>query len=223
MSRAFQPVGSARLRWESETRDMEESRSPGAGLTRELALLLLLATLWGASYSFIKLGVATIAPITLIAWRTLIAGVLLLLVMRWRGVTMPTDAATWRRFAVQACLNSVIPWTLIAWGERSVDAGLATILNSAAPIFTFLFTALVTRHETTTPRKLLRRHGGHGRDLPDRRRQGARSGGARSFGRKSRSSRPRSATLAARFSAAGSRAWIRWRPPQARCCAARRC
>jgi drug/metabolite transporter (DMT)-like permease len=74
--------------------------------------------------------------------------------MRWRGVTMPTDAATWRRFAVQACLNSVIPWTLIAWGERSVDAGLAAILNSAAPIFTFLFTALVTRHETTTPRKL---------------------------------------------------------------------
>jgi drug/metabolite transporter (DMT)-like permease len=133
---------------------MEESRSPRTGLTRELALLLLLATLWGASYSFIKLGVATIPPITLIAWRTLIAGVLLLLVMRWRGVTMPTDAATWRRFAVQACLNSVIPWTLIAWGERSVDAGLAAILNSAAPIFTFLFTALVTRHETTTPRKL---------------------------------------------------------------------
>jgi drug/metabolite transporter (DMT)-like permease len=133
---------------------MEESRSPRTGLTRELALLLLLATLWGASYSFIKLGVATIPPITLIAWRTLIAGVLLLLVMRWRGVTMPTDAATWRRFAVQACLNSVIPWTLIAWGERSVDAGLATILNSAAPIFTFLLTALVTRHETTTPRKL---------------------------------------------------------------------
>ena len=27
----------------------------------------LLATLWGASYSFIKLGVATIPPITLIA------------------------------------------------------------------------------------------------------------------------------------------------------------
>jgi drug/metabolite transporter (DMT)-like permease len=133
---------------------MEESRSPRRGLTRELALLLLLATLWGASYSFIKLGVATIPPITLIAWRTLIAGVLLLLVMRWRGVTMPTDAATWRRFAVQACLNSVIPWTLIAWGERSVDAGLATILNSAAPIFTFLLTALVTRHETTTPRRL---------------------------------------------------------------------
>jgi drug/metabolite transporter (DMT)-like permease len=120
----------------------------------ELALLLLLATLWGASYTFIKLGVATIPPITLIAARTAIAGLLLLIIMWGRGVRMPRDIPTWRRFLFQACLNSVVPWTLIAWGERSVDAGLATILNSAAPIFTFLFTALVTHHEAATPRKL---------------------------------------------------------------------
>jgi drug/metabolite transporter (DMT)-like permease len=130
---------------------MEETR-PNMAL--ELALLLLLATLWGASYTFIKLGVATIPPITLIAARTAIAGLLLLVIMWARGVRMPRDIPTWRRFLFQACLNSVIPWTLIAWGERSVDAGLATILNSAAPIFTFLFTALLTRHEAASPRKL---------------------------------------------------------------------
>jgi len=110
--------------------------------------------LWGASYTFIKLGVATIAPITLIAARTAIAGLLLLAIMRWRGVRLPRDGATWRRFLLQACLNSVIPWTLLAWGERSVDAGLATILNSASPIFAFLLTAAVTRHEAAPPRKL---------------------------------------------------------------------
>lgn len=120
----------------------------------ELGLLVVLATLWGGSYTFIKLGVATIPPITLIAARTAIAGLLLLAAMRARGVPMPTDAATWRRFAFQAVLNSVIPWTLIAWGERHVDAALATILNSAAPIFTFLLTAIITRHEATSPRKL---------------------------------------------------------------------
>ena len=124
-------------------------------LATELALLLLLATLWGASYTFIKLGVATIAPITLIAARTAIAGLLLVAIMRWRGVRLPRDGATWRRFLLQACLNSVIPWTLLAWGERSVDAGLATILNSASPIFTFLLTAALTRHEAASPRKLV--------------------------------------------------------------------
>ena len=123
-------------------------------IAAELALLVGLATLWGGSYTFIKLGVATIPPITLIAARTTIAGLLLLVVMWARGIPMPTDGATWRRFAFQAVLNSVIPWTLIAWGERHVDAALATILNSAGPIFTFLLTAVVTRHEATSPRKL---------------------------------------------------------------------
>ena len=68
---------------------------------------------------------------------------------------MPTDAATWRRFLFQACLNSVIPWTMIAWGERTLDAGLATILNSTSPIFTFFLTLAVTRHEALTSRKLI--------------------------------------------------------------------
>jgi drug/metabolite transporter (DMT)-like permease len=120
----------------------------------ELALLMFLAALWGGSYTFIKLGVATIPPVTLIAGRTLIAGLLLLLIMVWRGVRLPKDAATWRRFLFQACLNSVIPWTLIAWAERSVDAGLATILNSSSPIFTFFLTLALTHQDPPSWRKL---------------------------------------------------------------------
>jgi drug/metabolite transporter (DMT)-like permease len=133
---------------------MEQAQSPRPGVALELALLVLLATLWGGSYTFIKLGVATIPPVTLIAARTLIAGVLLLVIMRVRGLRLPRDAATWRRFLFQACLNSVIPWTLIAWGERSLDAGLATILNSTSPIFTFFLTLVIARHETPNLRKL---------------------------------------------------------------------
>ena len=134
---------------------MAETHQRQPNIAFELALLLDLATLWGASYSFIKVGVATIPPITLIAARTGIAGALLLAIMCFRGIRMPRDAATWRRFLFQACLNSVIPWTMIAWGERSLDAGLATILNSTSPIFTFFLTLAVTRHEASTFRKLL--------------------------------------------------------------------
>ena len=125
-----------------------------ANTSIELALLLALATLWGASYTFIKVGVETIPPVTLIAARTLIAGGLLLVVIRSRGLRLPKDAATWRRFLFQACLNSVVPFTLIAWAERTVDAGLATILNSTSPIFAFLLTAAMTRHEMVNARKL---------------------------------------------------------------------
>ncbi|WP_027142195.1 EamA family transporter [Mesorhizobium sp. WSM3626] len=123
--------------------------------TTDLVLLGVLAVLWGASYTFIKIGVETIPPITFIAARTLIAGAILFAVVRWRGLAMPGDAASWRRFAFQACLNSVVPFTLIAAAERSVDAGFATILNATSPIFTFLLTALITRHEPVTARKLV--------------------------------------------------------------------
>jgi drug/metabolite transporter (DMT)-like permease len=127
------------------------ARDPAVGV--ELALLVLLATLWGGSYTFIKLGIATIPPITLIAGRTLIAGVLLLIIMVGRGVRLPGDAATWRRFLFQAGLNSVVPWTLIAWAERSVDAGLATILNSTGPVFTFFLTLAIAGQEAPSLRK----------------------------------------------------------------------
>ena len=129
------------------------ARNPAIGV--ELTLLLLLATLWGGSYTFIKLGVETIPPITLIASRTAVAGLLLLFIMQWRGIHLPSDAATWRRFLVQACLNSVVPWTMVAWAERSVDAGLATILNSTSPIFTFFLTLAIAHQESPTPRKML--------------------------------------------------------------------
>lgn len=128
---------------------------PKTNTSLELALLFALATLWGASYTFIKIGVGTIPPVTLIAVRTLIAGGILVVVIWSRGLSLPRDATTWRRFLFQACLNSVIPFTLIAWAERTVDAGLATILNSTSPIFAFLLTAAVTRHEAVTARKLI--------------------------------------------------------------------
>lgn len=134
--------------------DMTRAGPQHQNMAVELALLMLLAMLWGGSYTFIKLGVATIPPVTLIAARTLMAGLLLLVLMHGRGLRLPKDAATWRRFVFQAGLNSVIPWTLIAWGERSLDAGLATILNSTSPIFTFFLTLAMTRHEAVTLRKL---------------------------------------------------------------------
>jgi drug/metabolite transporter (DMT)-like permease len=121
----------------------------------EIALLGVLATLWGASYSFIKLAVATIPPVTLMAARTTIAGALLLIVMRWHGLSLPIDRATWLKFDCQALLNSAVPFTLIAWGEQTVDAALATTLNATSPVFAFLATYGITRHEPATLRMAL--------------------------------------------------------------------
>ena len=127
--------------------------TPRSRTAINLALLVLLATLWGAAYTLVKIGVETIPPLTLISARTLIAGGILLAIMRLRGITMPRDPAVWKRFMIQACLNSVIPFTLIAYAERHVGAGLATILGSNAPIFAFLLALLLVRHERPTLRQ----------------------------------------------------------------------
>ncbi|GAU80371.1 DMT family transporter [Bosea sp. BIWAKO-01] len=124
-----------------------------SGHAVELALLLLLATLWGGSYTFIKIGVETIPPLTLIAGRTLIAGMILVAVIAWRGLRLPRDLDSWRKFLFQACLNSAVPFTLIAWAERSVDAGLAAILNATTPVFVFLITLALTRSREVDLRK----------------------------------------------------------------------
>ncbi len=141
------------LSGESELVSSQTTRPSGQSTLSDLLLLVALSTLWGASYTFIRIGVTTIPPLTLIAARTLIAGSGLLLWMRIQRIPMPRDPGIWRRFFVQALLNSVVPFTLIAWAERSVEAGLATILNSASPVFAFLGTWLITRHERLTPRK----------------------------------------------------------------------
>ena len=119
--------------------------TPFRNRNADLGLLLVLATLWGASYTFIKIGVETIPPVTFIAARTLIAGGLLLAVIKARSLSLPTGWKVWRRFFIQACLNSVVPFTLIAWAEQKTDAGLATILNSTSPIFTVLITTTFLR------------------------------------------------------------------------------
>ncbi|SEH28142.1 EamA family transporter [Rhizobium sp. NFR12] len=123
-------------------------------MATDLLLLLTLATLWGASYTLIKVGVETISPVTFIAVRTLVAGLILVVALRLRGLKLPTDRQTWKLFTVQACLNSAVPFTLIAWAEQTTDAGLATILSSTTPIFAFLLTALITRHESISGPKL---------------------------------------------------------------------
>ena len=129
------------------------SSEPGADVA-DLALLIVLATLWGASYSLIRVGVESIPPLTLIAARTTIAAIVLLGVVASRALALPHDRALWRRFAVQACLNSVIPFTLIAWAEQFVEAGLATILNACAPIFAFLLGRLQAQPASSTRRQL---------------------------------------------------------------------
>jgi drug/metabolite transporter (DMT)-like permease len=120
---------------------------------RSFALVAALAFLWGASFPILKVAVETIPPFTVTAVRAVLGGLLLLaflgrdIPLLWRsGISGST-------YFVQGIFNSVLPWTLVAWASRTIDASLVTILNSLSPIFTFLITWAITRHEPATGRK----------------------------------------------------------------------
>lgn len=126
----------------------------GQSLPRELGFLGLLALLWGSSYLFLKVAVTEIPPVTLIAIRVSVAALFLSIVMLIRSERLPTDRATWGQLVIQSFLNAWGAWTLLAWGQQFVDSSLASVLNSTSPLFVFLFTVLVTRHERTNPLRL---------------------------------------------------------------------
>ena len=100
-----------------------------------------LALLWGASYMFIKVAVREYEPAAMIMFRLIIASALLLgVLLAQRGLRRSvTDmrALGWQGFGVGVA-NGAIPFTLIAWGEKYIDSGVAAIANATVPIFVVL-------------------------------------------------------------------------------------
>jgi drug/metabolite transporter (DMT)-like permease len=124
-------------------------------MKRELALLALLALLWGGSYPLIKIAVADIPPITLIAMRVSVAASVLLAVTLLGKATLPKDWRTWRMLFIQAVLNSIGAWTVLAWGQQYLDSGRAGVLKSTSPLFVFAIGLAVMRQERVTAWKLV--------------------------------------------------------------------
>ena len=121
---------------------------------RDYALLLALACCWSSTYPLTKIGLGSIPPITFISARSLIAALFLLAVLRARGMRIPTDAKAWKLFAFQQTINSTIPFLLITWAQQYVPASSTVVLASTTPIFAFLITWGITRHEPATLLKL---------------------------------------------------------------------
>jgi drug/metabolite transporter (DMT)-like permease len=96
--------------------------------------LLLVALIWGWSFLFIKVIVEG-APPVFVAWSRVALGALVLIgFMRSYRERFPRREHWWH-IAVLGVLMSVIPFTLIAWGEERVTSALASVLNAATPLF----------------------------------------------------------------------------------------
>src|SRR3954447_12077170 len=102
---------------------------------REFGLVLLLGFLWGSPYALTKISLETIPPVTLVAARVSFAAAALWLIAILRGYEVPKDRAFIGLLFLQGIISCVTPYTLIAFGQQSVESGLAAILNSTTPLF----------------------------------------------------------------------------------------
>jgi drug/metabolite transporter (DMT)-like permease len=116
----------------------------------EFVLLMLLGTLWGIPYALTKISLTTIPPITMVAARVSLAAITLWIIVLALKRELPKRRDLIPRLFIQGILACVLPYTLLAFGQRSVDSALAAILNSTTPLFVCLISLIWTRHETLT-------------------------------------------------------------------------
>ena len=104
-------------------------------------LLAVVAAIWGASYLFIKVAVDEVEPTAMMFFRLVLASAVLVPLIAWRlgrrEAVEEVRGTGWGAFAV-GLLNAALPFTLIAWGEKHIDSGIAAIANASVPIFVVL-------------------------------------------------------------------------------------
>ncbi len=118
-------------------------------------LLLFLSFIWGGSFYFIGEGVKVVPPLTLVWFRIFIAGLCLYILISWRRKKLPKQSAFWIRVSVMALLNNIIPFTLIAWGQQTINGGLAAILNSNTAFAAVFIAAFFIPSERLDARRLI--------------------------------------------------------------------
>lgn len=129
-------------------------KNSAAGLS-DYALLLCLAIIWGSSFLFIKLGVASIPPATLTAGRLTVGAVLMFVIARLAGQSLPRGKRIWILIIASAIFGNALPFTLITWGEETIDSGLAAILMAVMPLSTVLMAHVFAKDEPLTIQKLI--------------------------------------------------------------------
>ncbi|MEO0869401.1 MAG: DMT family transporter [Cyanobacteria bacterium J06642_11] len=119
----------------------------------DTAELLLLAALWGGSFLFMRIAAPVLGPVWLIEIRVLLAGLVLLPVLIKSGL-LGQMRRHLRSLFIVGCINSAIPFALLAFASVSLPAGFTSILNSTAPLFGTVVAAVWLKERLTLTRML---------------------------------------------------------------------
>jgi drug/metabolite transporter (DMT)-like permease len=121
-------------------------------------LLLIVAGIWGASYLFIKVAVDEIEPTAMMDLRLVLAALVLvpfLMLRLGRARAVAEIRGAGAGAFILGTVNMALPFTLIAWGEKYIDSGIAAIANASVPIFVVLLAVRFRPSERATGMRLV--------------------------------------------------------------------
>ena len=133
---------------------MKQNQPPTIDLTSGL-LLVGLAAVWGGSFFFAEIALREVQPFTVALHRIFWAVPALFLVVWWQGVRIPRSIKAWACYLVMGALNNALPFSLIFWGQVSIESGLASILNGTTAVFGAVVAGIFLVDEPLTPRKII--------------------------------------------------------------------
>lgn len=113
-------------------------------------LLLALVAMWGSSFMFNRIAVATLPPWTVVAGRIGIAALVLVLIVHALGKRLPPPGRAWVPFLVIAMIGNALPFYLITWGQQVVESALAGILMAVMPLATIVLAHFLIAGEHLT-------------------------------------------------------------------------
>jgi len=96
--------------------------------------LLLLSFFWGSSFLLIQVGVAEFGPAPLIFLRTMLAGLVLLLVLTFRREVWML-LRHWKQFIPLGLLDSSLPYMLSAYAALHIPSGTISVINAVTPLW----------------------------------------------------------------------------------------
>ncbi|MEL0638683.1 DMT family transporter [Marinomonas sp. TI.3.20] len=122
---------------------------------KEYIFLLILAALWGGSFTFIKVALEAFPPMTIVMIRMFFGGAILLIIALARCDKFPTTSRNWAELLIQGSLQGALPFFLITWGEQYLDSSTAGVINSTPPMFVFIITVFILQSAKFDPQKFV--------------------------------------------------------------------
>jgi drug/metabolite transporter (DMT)-like permease len=119
--------------------------------SKDFAGLLTLAACWGASFLLIRIAVPAFGPLSLMAARTILSGVLLWIAMRAMGRRPVGLRGNVGRLLVLGVINAALPFVLVGFSELHLSASLVAVLFATSPLFSAVLSTRARGERITLP------------------------------------------------------------------------